>query len=370
MKKKKTKKINYKSFIKQLLISILYLIIFAAIGVFLAYNSIYGNPDRTVSRVLENYAGNNWGQLYSLSNIQESDFVNVNTFVNAMSNKFTDVDLSTIKQQEVTYEGEDALIKVSYIKNDTTISDTLRLIKTEEKTQIFFPVWKLNLDDYIITDVTIKAPYGYSVTLDGIDITQCDRYYIPQENMVEYYIDRIFSGTHALSCKLEGMQDINEYIELSEENKYYATGAEKVIMEEYLATNAPELVFGLYKCGLESTGVDTLMGYFTEDGKVQLQTLYDELYADINQEDGAYLKIIEDVDYDVSICNSVEDESVDVLVNFTCTYWAKTPRNTTSGVRKDYEGTAESTVVVHYAVTDDGYKATGMDFECIDYRRD
>ena len=365
--KKNKKKINIKVLIRQLALSVLYLLIFAGIGIFLAYNSIYGNPDKTVELAYGCFEGSNWGKLYDISVVEESKLVNLTTFTNAMNNQLEEVDVNTIEQAGVKEDEDVTIIDISYVKGEEKEKTSIKLIKSDEKKYMFFPVWKVDLSELIATNVTIKVPYGYTATIDGIDISEIERLYFPEENMMKYYIDRIFAGTHALSLKREGMQDINEYIDLSVSGTDYVVSGDKVILEEYIATNAPEIVFELYRCGLESQGAATLFDYFTDNGCKQLQTIYDELYNDINAENGAYLRVIENVEYDVSVANSVEGESVDAIVHFTCTYWAKTPRNMNSGVRKDYEGSAESTVTIHYVVSGDEYIADSMDFKCIDY---
>lgn len=365
--KKTKKKINIKLLIRQLMLSALYLAVFAGIGAFVAYNSVYGNPDKTVEQIYGSYAAGNWSQFYELSTVKESRLVNLTTFVNAMQNSRMGVIESSIERESVKESNDNVEINVVYNTYEEVQRDTIRVVKTDEKKYKLFPVWKVDLSRMVVEDVAIKVPYGYKVTIDGIDISDVERLYFPEEQMMKYYIDRIFVGTHALTMTKEGMQDINEYINFSENGVVCEVSQDKVIVKEELAKNAPEIVFGLYRCALESKGTAELLDYFTDSGCKTLQDIYDKLYQDINAEDGAYLRVIENVEYDVSTDNSVEGKSVDVLVHFTCTYWAKTPRNMNSGVRKDYEGSAESTVVIHYVVSEGQYIADGMDFECIDY---
>lgn len=369
-KNSKKRKINIKKLIKEIVISLIYLVIFGGIGVFFAFNSQYGNPDKTVSQVYENYAESNWMVLFDLSNTKESTLVNQAVFANVMSNKYLFVEADSIKQTNVETKDDVTTIKTEYNKDGEKHEDALKLVETQEKKYMFFPTWELDLSDMIIENVSVKVPHGFEVTLDGIDISNLKHSYIPQEDMTVYYVDRIFAGTHALICKQAGMQDVSEYIELNEDGAAYNVPPEIVLMEEEIKNGAPEIVFGLYKDGFEASGCDNLMDYFNEEGKKQLQSEYDELYAAINQEDGAFLKIIENVEYEVTLENGVVDESVDAVVNFKCTFWAKTPRTNTTGIRKDYEGSAEDSVVIHYVKSGDKYIAQGMDFECIDYRLD
>ncbi len=365
MSKAKTKKLA-----REVLISLGYLAIFAGIGIFLAFNSVYGNPDKTVSQIYENYAESNWVVLFDMSDTKESTLVNSAVFANVMNNKYLYVDNGTIKQTDVEKNSDTTIINTTYVKDEETLKDSLKLIKSDEKQYLFFSVWKLDLSSLIIHDVNVKVPYGFETTIDGIDISNFDRTYIPEENMMVYHIDTIFAGTHALNCKMGGMQDVSEYIELYKDGAEYNVDPSVVLMEEVIYNGAPEIVFGLYQDGFEGVGVDNLLEYFNEEGQAKLKDIYTELYGDINQEDGAFLKIIENVEYDVSLQNAIVDTSVDAVVHFKCTYWAKTPRTSYSGIRKDYEDQAEDSVVIHYVKTDAGYIASGMDFKCIDYRQD
>lgn len=364
---KTVKKKNVGRFFFQLVKSLILLLIFGAIGVFLAYNSVFGNPDKTVNKIYENYAGANWKVLYNLSEVEESKFVNAVTFVNGMTNKYQSIDLTNLSKDSVVTEDGVTNIGISYVYDDKKMAETLKIIKGDGKVKVFFPEYKLDLRDKVKKNLTIKVPYGYHTTIDGIDVSECERSYSPSTNMMEYYIGDIFEGSHVLSCTLEGMNPISEYIIVDDDDKYFEVNTEKIFMDPVIENGAPEIVFGLYDNALSSSGIEELKTFFTEDGANELAAIYDKLYADINKEDGAFLKIIEDVEYDVSIANSVEGKSVDCIVHFNCRFWAKTPRSNTTGIRKDYEGHAEDSVVIHYTKTADGFKATGMDFECIDY---
>lgn len=364
---KTVKKKNIGRFFLQMIKSLLLLLVFGAIGVFLAYNSVYGNPDKTVNKVYENFAGANWKVLYNLSEVNESKFVNAVTFVNGMTNKYQTVDLSQISKDSVETEDGITSISISYVYEDNKVAQTLKIIEGDGRIKVFFPEYKLDLNDMVKKNLTIKVPFGYHTTIDGIDVSECERSYSPSTNMMEYYVGDIFEGSHILSCTLEGMNPISEYIIVDEDDEYFEVNAEKVFIDPVIENGSPEIVFGLYENALTGTGIEELKPYFTEDGANQLADIYDKLYADINKEDGAFLKIIEDVSYDISIENSVEGKSVDCVVHFTCRFWAKTPRSNTTGIRKDYDGYAEDSVVIHYEKTSDGFKASGMEFECIDY---
>ncbi len=364
---KTVKKKNIGRFFLQMIKSLLLLLVFGAIGVFLAYNSVYGNPDKTVNKVYENFAGANWKVLYNLSEVNESKFVNAVTFVNGMTNKYQTVDLSQISKDSVETEDGITNISISYVYEDNKVAQTLKIIEGDGRVKLFFPEYKLDLNDMVKKNLTIKVPFGYHTTIDGIDVSECERSYSPSTNMMEYYVGDIFEGSHILSCTLEGMNPISEYIIVDEDDEYFEVNAEKVFIDPVIENGSPEIVFGLYENALAGTGIEELKPYFTEDGANQLADIYDKLYADINKEDGAFLKIIEDVSYDISIENSVEGKSVDCVVHFTCRFWAKTPRSNTTGIRKDYDGYAEDSVVIHFERTSDGFKASGMEFECIDY---
>lgn len=364
---KTVKKKNIGRFFLQMIKSLLLLLVFGAIGVFLAYNSVYGNPDKTVNKVYENFAGANWKVLYNLSEVNESKFVNAVTFVNGMTNKYQSVDLSQISKDSVETEDGITNISISYVYEDNKVAQTLKIIEGDGRVKVFFPEYKLDLNDMVKKNLTIKVPFGYHTTIDGIDVSECERSYSPSTNMMEYYVGDIFEGSHILLCTLEGMNPISEYIIVDEDDEYFEVNTEKVFIDPVIENGSPEIVFGLYENALTGTGIEELKSYFTEDGANQLADIYDKLYADINKEDGAFLKIIEDVSYDISIKNSVEGKSVDCVLHFTCRFWAKTPRSNTTGIRKDYDGYAEDSVVIHYERTSDGFKASGMEFECIDY---
>lgn len=127
--KKSKKKINIKALVRQLLLSALYLLIFAAIGAFIAYNSVYGNPDKTVEQVYGSYEAGSWTQFYNLSTVEESKLVNLTTFVNAMQNARNGVDTSSIKEEGIKEEDDKVVVTVSYNSGEETKKDTLNIVK-------------------------------------------------------------------------------------------------------------------------------------------------------------------------------------------------------------------------------------------------
>lgn len=366
--KKSTKKRKTKNLIKRMVLSFAYLLVFALIGVWLAFNSVYGNPDKTVQRVFESYAGFNWNQVYQLSNTADSEFINKKTFGLVMSYQYIDVSSSSLVNNGVTENGDNVCIDISYSANNLEYTDKINLIQTGEKVYKFFPVWKVDLSDKIVNNATVNVPKGYTLFVDDIKVSDTYLTESTDEIYDVYCIDRLFSGTHKIVCKKEGMYDVTDYIQISEVIPNYKVDESKIVVVDTLYENAPKLVFSLYQECMEQNGIDNLMTYFDEASRDRLQEIYDELHAQVYAEDGSYLKIIENVEYDVVVADSVAGESVDVIVDFSCTFWAKTKANYYTGVKKDYEGTAEDRVVVHFIVDENGgYIATDMEIQCIDY---
>lgn len=356
-------------FFRQMLVSILLLAVFGAVGVYFAYNSKYGNPDDTIKRLFENFYSNNWRMVYDMSDIEEDDFVNYYTYAYVMNNIFEDVNKETVVQGNTQTEGKDVKIEVVYGEGGNSKYVLTLTEDANEKKYMFFPVWNLNLDEAVITDVTVKVPFGYTAELDGISLLNCDSQWLGEEKMIVYHIDRIFAGTHTLQCKRKGREDILVNIELSENGAGYEVDEKDIRHDAPLIDNTVAVVFGLYKNALGNVGIGELESYFINEQKENINAIYNELYNKINQQNGAVLKSFEVTSYDVSNGKTTDTE-LEMILNFACNYEAKTARSSTSGVRKDYSGSTTSTVKVTYTIIDDVYKISNIEFECIDYSQE
>ena len=72
MKKIKITKKGVFRFVRQMIVSLIMLAIFGAIGVYVAYDSNYGKPDKDVDQLFQNFYANNWRTVYELSETEDS----------------------------------------------------------------------------------------------------------------------------------------------------------------------------------------------------------------------------------------------------------------------------------------------------------
>lgn len=377
MKKKIKGRLRVRSvvrFMLQLVKSLMLLAIFGGIGMYFAYESKFGNPDKIVDNVYECFAETNWNVLYGMSTIDESKFVNVVTFANGMGNRFADVDINTIKKKEIDIaEDKTTTITVTYKRGEVEEKEELVLVAEENKVHRFFPKWQLDISGYVRKNLVIDVPAGYDAKLDGIDLSDCDRFYMPSKQIMRYYVGDIFEGQHLLECQKEGMIPINQYVNVLTDDIEYTVDPSMIQMKGELVDTAKNIVFGMYECALKDDQkekekkLEDLKKKFSKKGVKDLVKKFDELQADAVREDGAYLKIIENVEYDVNLDNFVNGKSVDAIVHFSCTFWAKTARTDVTGIRKDYEGKADSTAIVHFIKKGSKYLATGVEIKCLDY---
>ena len=353
-------------FIRQMIVSLLLLVVFGGIGIYIAYNSVYGNPDDTLTLLYDNFESNNWKLIYEMSDVEEGDFVNYYTYAYVMNSLLEDVDKTTMVRGETSINGKEVVLDVLYGEGQGK-TYSLTLVEDEvEKNHKFFPVWKLDLEEKIVKDVTIKVPFGYNVELDGINLICCDSTWIGEERMIEYHIDRIFAGTHTLEATQIGKEDILLNISFNNDGAACEVSKKEIKHEAILLENTVAVVFGLYKNALTNVGPDDLKKYFKEEQQEPFQALYDELYSKINQENGAVLKTLEVENYDI-YSGKITGTSVQMVIDFDCNFTAKSGRTSTSGLRKDYSGTASSSVKVTYEYIDDTFLISDIEFECIDY---
>jgi len=128
-------------------------------------------------------------------------------------------------------------------------------------------------------------------------------------------------------------------------------------------------VFGLYSNALSEKGIDDLKKYFgdTEDGTQILKQCYDDLYNDINQENGATLKSMSIDSYTTYRFGYVYPDTVEMRLDFACSYTAKTGRTMINGVRGSYEGNATSSVRVVYKLSGENWIINEIDLKCFNY---
>ncbi len=371
--RKKIRKNKWLSFLIDTVSTLLMFAIAAGIGVFVAFGQHAGNAGNYAQRYFEAYITQNWQGMYDVIDIKESEFVNYESFERMMEGRiiygeFDDTEINVTKKN-----GNTAYVEINY-KDDSGNNQILsvKMKKQDEKVYKFFKTWKVDGESLVVKNCKINIPTGTVVTLDAKDISS---YHTNSSEGKELYVvDRLFAGEHDF-----GISTV--YIDAYSDTKYveedgFSYNVEKTDFKmkeedkEYLTDATTKLVFGMYNNALNDLGVEDLMTYFGSDADnlALLESCYDEMYNDINKEDGSMLKTMEIESYSSYVFNYSYPSRVETRIDFNCSYTAKTGRSYASAVRGTYENTGMSTCKICFALTDEGWVIDELDVKCIDYK--
>ena len=139
-----------KSSIMHLLGSFMLLLLSAFIGIMLGLNKANA-VDKYVDEAVEYFNDNNWTAFYNYAEVIDNDFINEVSFNDMAENMYGEISEDDIVIEEITEEDDEAKVSIVYkTKDGETHKSTLDFQEKDEKTYIFFPKWKLDIDEMII----------------------------------------------------------------------------------------------------------------------------------------------------------------------------------------------------------------------------
>lgn len=380
----KSKKIG--GIIWQVGTSLLMLALAAGVGIFLAVGTKNGSPEHFGQNYFDYYANRNWYNMYQNTEIEESEFINFDTFKNTM-NQFAVEGIIEDYEFEVVDEKDGyAYLNVNYTleapdEEETTEGETFNPKRTysmvlkeqEEKILMFYSTWKGSMMEYIIENCTIEIPSVVTPTFDGSTIEKYKISENEETGTTTYKLDRVFIGEHTIELTGDGIDTITAKVDWSKNsNGYSLNRADLKIKEEHKAVvnqQATDIVLGFYSAALANGDTAAIKGLITESEAAYLHI--DEQFAamlgEINMENGRTLMNMEIESYECEVSEYDYMNNAVITFKYIANYTARGERSVIDGVRRQYNGTNSGEAKVYFTYTEEGWKAVDVDITCIDY---
>lgn len=202
----KTIKINKKALIA---IGIAIIVIIAvAVGVNAAKKNF--EPIKTAEAFADDLFSGDWNSVYNSINIEESEFVNKDTFIAMCENNPNcfGIDLNTASYYSVycTAGGEAGMERSLFTMSCVTENgdEDIEFVVVKDKDRFwFFDTYKVEITYSPIVSYRIYAPAGSSVKVNGIEIAYVEE---TEEDYGYYGIDDILPGKYTLDVSRENCE--------------------------------------------------------------------------------------------------------------------------------------------------------------------
>lgn len=367
-----------KAGIIHMLSSLLLLMFAAGIGIFLGLKETNG-LQKYIDEAYEYYADSNWVALYNYAEVEDNDFINEYFFEKMADSLYGEIDGNKLKIGNTVENEGYAEVELSYDGTDGN-SNTwkVRFIEKAERNYLFFHQWKLDVSDMIIKDCKVEAPAGFTVYVDGVELTDDNSQKNEDGNngIVTYIIPEVFKGDHNVMFKAEMTEPLEVGVTWNEDGMWYALEEDKLSVvnsEAAIINNNAEMIVQLmYKAVFERTGIDEVSTYFVADEAVRakLTAVYDAMVLAIEPEDGSTLNSMDITEFSEHDIKLIYPSQVNLLLSFNCTFSARGARQEGGGIREKYDGTATSITTFHFIKDNENWLCDDFTMECIDYSKE
>lgn len=316
--------------------------------------------------------------LYSSSGVEDSDFINANTFNNMMINEYGYEETDKYSVSKMSKSGKNARATVTFTDSttDEEVSWELRMEKSDKSHYLFFKEWNVNIDDFIVENVKIVTDKEVEVVIDEKNITteklKSVRKTVDEETgLCTYIIDKMFLGAHTILFIGQNTEVESVLASFDKEHKYYdfKSGVFKKQYQQELSSSVTKIIVETYNSAFNASGIENLSALFAKkEGMTErVMTVYTNMINSINKDDGSTLSSIDITDYSITFDKYDFDENVRARFYYTANFTAKGGRTIDYGVRDTYEGTATSEAYITFELIDGTWQATDIEIECIDY---
>lgn len=263
-----------------------------------------------------------WNKMYSYFSLENSDFINQDSFIKMMENEINlEIEnFEILKESSLSYENsflekypfsknyyksssDSDMIKtyvVNYILKGSASpqSETITLVKSSGKKFLFYPDYYVNVDNLIVSNFHVSVPKESTVYIDNIKLTEKmtspdDDYNYSDYNYDTYVVSKIFSGEHELKVEHPICDVYTEKIQINDSD-YYSSSytVPELILNDSVRANLTNMTEDIYiqivSSALEKKSFDTLNLACTSDPNqlAGIKESYDSLIKRLRDEDG------------------------------------------------------------------------------------
>ena len=357
--------------------SLLLLLIAAGVGIFMGLKETNG-LGKYVDEVYEYYEDSNWVALYKYAEYTGDEFINEYFFEQMSQSLYGEIDSSKLSLGDVDEDDGIATINLNYKDADgNSVTWKAKLSEKSEKNYLLFNQWKFDISDFIVKDCKVTALTDFQVYVDGVLLTEenAAKTEDTEQGTVTYTIPQIFKGEHTVYIKKDLLGVIEATVVWDEDGGSYVLDKEQLSLDQTetakIQSSAETIVGLMYKAIFDEAGTDEVNGYFvqSEEVKAKLTSVYDNMLAAIQPEYGSTLNSISITGFTDGNVKLSYPSDVEVTIGFDCTFKARGPRNEGGGIREKYEGTATSTITLHFVRSGEEWLCSDLNMTCIDYSK-
>ncbi|SEQ14752.1 hypothetical protein SAMN02910289_01365 [Lachnospiraceae bacterium RM5] len=369
------KKEKIKKTLKEILKVVVVLLLCGLFGAYLQFGIRGSSAERFLDEYFSYFATNNYKEMYKMSEIENSGLINEETFeIMCNYNRFSG-SLNDYKLGEPIKEGRYLTYTIKYYtgKEKEEHFYTVTLHKQKKHYLLFFPTWKVSIDSSYVNDVTIKAPKGSYVKLDGKSIKTYKEYTKEDVDRDTYKLEKIFKGDHNISITTDDEEfSQTKYIDSDNQQvvidpmEFDLTPAEKSKIYKY-STFVVESIYEYAMDTRRNVNDATALFANTPEAAAVATAVYNNMMAAIQREDGASLRIIDIGKMTPTITKYERKKMVEVKVDYDYTFTAVSGTSTLSGIVENYNGKGTNTATVVLNMINDEWQIVDLQMNCISY---
>lgn len=256
---------------------------------FFALGNAKGDPGSVAKKYFKAYVDGDWSSVYRMTDFPVSGFLTEENYVNLMESAKTDDIINFKVKEKKKKKKEKSNLLESYtveytVKGEANYrSAELQLLRQNEKTMLFFPVWKVSSEGMVAEDFNIYVPEGAKVVLDHIPLMEDEL--LSERDQTrgwDHYQVTIFDGNHEIEVAAPWQEVQRQTFSTYHEKSY--TAEDMRFTDE--AMNAIEgtvktAMEQMYQAAFDGKDYSAVAGLFDETYKQRNQAVYDELLSDI-----------------------------------------------------------------------------------------
>lgn len=386
--------------ITNIITSLLMLGIAAFIGIFLAVGTKEGSPVTFAKEYFDYYVNRNWKIMYDMTDMEESKFVNYESFKKVMKEYAIDSNI-----EDYTFELTDENDKYAYVdvvytlkkdealeveidengeavvdSEDETIDDTEKehtysmiLKRQDKKILLFYSTWQGFMDNYIVNGCTVEAPESYELKFDGEDIKDCIVGKNEETGDIIYEIGRVFKGEHVITVSSPEFDENDQTVVWEKNLSTYVVPSDQYPIRnddlKEIKNTTQSIVIAMYNACLNESGIDNVKETVKADEDVyaNIDAMYEMMMDNVNMADGTTLLNIAFTDYKYEIKDYEYQKKVTCNFIYKCEYTARRARTMIDGVREKYDGKNTALAKVYFEFKDDKWVPVNIDVSLVDY---
>lgn len=230
-------------------------------------------PGRTAKNYFKAMLSGDWEKVYQQMEVPEGELLSKENFLATHSEKGNTV--KNLKVEKVDENEFTCQYRAVYmLPGDTEErTDTVKLVRQSEKILFLFPKWSVSPEGYWMSDYPIYAPEGYTIKVDGVELTPDETSAGGEGDYQTYggniYTVDLFTGPHTLEASGEYMEsDITTFHVVSGDNSGYTV--ERLAFSDEATEEMQGVVKGfmsqLYDEAIHESGPsDEYMSYWVSD---------------------------------------------------------------------------------------------------------